>query len=314
MSFTDLMSSGRGPGVIGFLIAMLIILGFGALLTLAFDEGSQGAHISIEAVIRNQGKDIENYVLQSEAGNKRLAKAAARIEDDKKSRRLKVQNQSLATGVQAAETRAKAAHSVVAKQTEVFENYKDQYRAHVRGLAKGRVYDQLETQAGTVYKNVNIRDVTPVGIQIRHDDGHKRIAFEELPQEMQDHFQFDPKQKDRALKAEAAQRIELESAVAITDQAAEVQAAKQKIKGTAIAKEKINREIAGINAQIQTLQGEVAKLRAQMAQAGDAANAARGNGKIHVNKSGAISGNIRAKENRIATLQAELNQLRARLL
>jgi hypothetical protein len=39
MSFSDLMQSGRGPGVIGMLLALVVLVGFGLLFMFAFDEG-----------------------------------------------------------------------------------------------------------------------------------------------------------------------------------------------------------------------------------------------------------------------------------
>ena len=79
MSFSDLMSSGRGPGVIGMVMALFVLLGFGLLFTLAFDEGFQGEGITIEAEIANQAKAINGYMSQSEAGNLQLAGTSVRL-------------------------------------------------------------------------------------------------------------------------------------------------------------------------------------------------------------------------------------------
>ena len=46
------MSSGRGPGFIGLLLALLIVGGFGALYVLVFDSEMQGKGVTIESVIR----------------------------------------------------------------------------------------------------------------------------------------------------------------------------------------------------------------------------------------------------------------------
>jgi hypothetical protein len=50
-----------------------------------------------------------------------------------------------------------------------------------------------------------------------------------------------------------------------------------------------------------------------MDRAAAEANAARAAGRMHINKSGSISSNIRSKQVRINSLHAELNQLKARL-
>jgi hypothetical protein len=68
----------------------------------------------------------------------------------------------------------------------------------------GQVIAKLETLKGDVYENVTIREVSPIGIAIRHDAGSRRVPFEELPLEMQRQFLFDPKEKEKALADEHA--------------------------------------------------------------------------------------------------------------
>ena len=41
MGFSDLLSSSRGPGVIGVLVALLVLGGFGTLFVV-FDDNMQG--------------------------------------------------------------------------------------------------------------------------------------------------------------------------------------------------------------------------------------------------------------------------------
>jgi hypothetical protein len=60
MSFSDMMSSGRGPGVIGMLMALVVLVGFGVLFMFATDEGFQGGDQSIESIIKHQAGDIES--------------------------------------------------------------------------------------------------------------------------------------------------------------------------------------------------------------------------------------------------------------
>lgn len=71
-----------------------------------------------------------------------------------------------------------------------------------RSQAVGQQIARLETLKGDVYENVVIRDVTPIGIEIRHDAGSRRVPFEQLPPDMQRQFHFDPKEKERALRSE----------------------------------------------------------------------------------------------------------------
>ena len=45
------MSSARGPGVIGMIMALIVLLGFGVLFMFAFDEDLQGGGQTIEALV-----------------------------------------------------------------------------------------------------------------------------------------------------------------------------------------------------------------------------------------------------------------------
>lgn len=313
MSFSDMMSSGRGPGVIGMVMALFVLVGFGLLFMFAFDEGFQGGEQTIESVIANQAKEIQTTSDRIESGSKMLAQAPVRIAADKELSRLKRENVALGEKTVLLTQGVENANAEIAKRVEDFEGYKDQYRALVRGKAKGQEIAKLETLAGAVYTNVNIREVTAVGIQIRHDDGQKRISFEDLPDDMKDYFQFDPKQKEKALADENSTRDEHEAAVAVASEIADQEMAKQREMDKAEAKEKLIREIANKDAQIASVRDEIRGLENDLDRAAAEANAARMAKRMHINKSGSIRARIQTKQNRISALQSEVGMMRSRL-
>lgn len=199
------------------LMALFVLLGFGLLFMFAFDEGAQGGDQSIESVISHQAKDIDGYQAIILSGKENLERAPARIANSTELTRLKRQNQALHEKSAELMKGIEIRKSEVGLKSEKFAGYKDQYRAYARGKAKGENIVKLQTLTGVVYDDVTIREVTAIGIQIRHSDGQKRIPFEELPEAMKDRFQFDPKQRDQALAEESAKRNEHEAAVAVTD-------------------------------------------------------------------------------------------------
>ncbi len=201
---------------------------------------------------------------------------------------------------------------IVAK-TQEWEAYKDKYRGFVRGKAKGQVIEKLETRSGVVYLNVNIREVSAVGIQIRHDEGHKRVAFEDLSDEMQDYYQFDPLQKQKAIAAETTARVEHETAVAVAGDQAAAQMAKQREKDNAEAKDKLQRDIIEKETQIENVTRDINDLENERDRAAAEADAARAAGRMHISKAGNITSKIRAKQTRLSTLRSELGQMKARL-
>jgi hypothetical protein len=260
MSFSDLMSSGRGPGVIGMVMALIVLLGFGLLFMFATDEGLQGGDQSIESLIAHQAKDIEFAKGTVENGRELMGDAPERIKKAKELSRLKRGSLALQERVVALERDIESGKAEAVLSNKAFEDYKDQYRAYVRGKAKGETLDTLETGSGVIYKNVSIREVTAVGIQIRHDDGHKRIAFEELPEAMKDHFQFDPKQKAAAVASEQAKWNEHEAAVSVANLAADRQVEARTAMEVQALREKIIRSIANKESLARSLSEEIKNL------------------------------------------------------
>lgn len=293
-------------------MALVVLLGFGLLFMYASDESERGGQ-SIESVIAHQAKEIDGYQASIAFGQQKLDQAPALIATTKEVARLKRENQSLRDNITNLAKRVEAGKAAIELKIQTLADYKNEYRAYARSKAKGETIAKLETLTGVVYNDVIIREITPIGIQIRHADGQKRIPFEELPEAMKDHFQFDPTQKDQAIAEESATRDVHEAAVAAANSLADEKMDLQREKDAAAAKERVRQEIAVKEGLVASLKDEVKSLEAEQQRAMADAAAARAAGRMHINKSGSIGGNIRSKQNRIATLQAEVVQMKARL-
>ena len=310
MSFNDMLESGRGPGVIGMLMALAVLAIFGLLYVFAFDEKMMGGGPTIESVIRDQAREIEDY----------RNKLIDREKDLAKTSRIAVVSQDLSTVNRRKrlleDKIASVTKSVLEGKNElvalsgVFETYKDQYRNFVRDKAKGEILPQLETQSGSIYKNVNIREVTAVGMQIRHDEGLKRIPFEDLPKSMIDYYQFDAAGKAAALAQENVARNEHETSVAVANNEVSKAKAQQKGKETSEKIDKITRDSAVKSSQIQVITDEIRLLEGERARASAAASSARAAGRIHMDQTSIFDSRIRAKQNQISALQAQIDQMR----
>jgi chromosome segregation ATPase len=313
MSFSEMMSSGRGPGVIGMLLAMVVLVGFGTLFMFAFDEGFQGTGGSIEFQIKSQEREIDSCQGSVKRGQTSLAVAPNRIAKANTLATITKENQAEAEKITALKAKIQAANTELAAAGQTWEAYKDRYREFIRSKAKGEVIDKLETRNGVVYNNASIREVTAVGIQIRHDDGQKRIPFEELSDELQDFYQFDPAQKQKAVAAEITERDKHDAAVAVVSDQVDQQMALKRQQEDAEAKEKLQREIAEKQAQITSIEAEITGLERDRTQAESEAQAARAAGKMHLNKSGRITSQIASKQARISSLRAEIVRMSAKL-
>lgn len=313
MSFSDMMQSSRGPGVIGTLLALVVVLGFGLLFLFAFDEGFQGGGKSIESVIKAQASEIDNMKDEIAAGTATLEREPARIAATDGLKRVRLAMKGLEEKEGVLKSKIEALKAELLTRSEQWEAYKNEYRVFIRGKAKGQVLETLETRNGEIFKSVSIREVTAIGVQIRHDNGFKRIAFEELKDDLQDFYQFDPAQKESAVADETAARDKHEAAVAVVNGQQEELMALQHEKDDIEAKAKIQGQIAEKEAQIKNLESDINGLEHDKTMAQASADAARAAGKMHLNKTGNIDSRIRYKKNQISALQADITQMQSKL-
>jgi len=301
MSFSDLMSSGRGPGVVGMLLALVVMAGFGLLFLFAFDDGMQGADQSIESVIAQQAKDIDSLKASIEATHEGLESQPALEAKAKQLKSVNTDNMMSAgkiEGLRKNETTIKDTINGILTQ---FDKYKDEYRVFARAQAKGEQIPKITTQTGKVYEDVMIREVTPVGMQIRHKDGHMRIPYEELPTELQDRFQFDPKQKNEALIAESNTAKELNSAVAKANEAVDQALAAQKERDQQAAQANAVKTLATKKAQISSLRDEIQRLEKAIVQ----------ESLKKLSRAPQMRQDLADKQNQLSTLESQVSQLQS---
>ena len=89
----DILSGGRGPGMIGMILALVVLAGFGVLYLFVFDEGMQGADQAIESVVSRQDKEIDSLKDVIAHDTNELAKAAGLLATDKQLADVKRANQ-----------------------------------------------------------------------------------------------------------------------------------------------------------------------------------------------------------------------------
>jgi len=303
MSFTEMMESGRGPGVIGMLLALFVLIGFGILFMFAFDEGLQGGGQPIESFISNQAKEIEEINRLIAHGGNQLNRTAARDSRAKELREMKRENQFREGRIASLRAGIAAANESIADKMMEFETYKDEYRVIVRRNAKGEKMSRLETRKGDVYENITIRDVTPIGIQIMHDGGHKRIAFEDLPTVLKDRFQFDPKQKTEAIAREDAQWREHDTAVSVSRDAESQQLAERKEIEARARRDALIRNITIRQSRIDTLGEEIEALEVALINE----NLKR------ISRAPQIRGEISVKRSQLRALRSEVSRMQSEL-
>lgn len=291
------------------LMALLVIGGFGVLFLFAFDSEMQGKGVTIESIIRSQAKEIDELTYQIDHGTKALAVAPRLLEESARMDQLKRENVFRAASLKSLKEDIEKAQEQYLALNKGWEDYKNDYRAHVRSKAVGEVFAELITKSGGTYKRVEIRTVTPIGIQIRHEDGQKRIPFEDLPDHIQDRFQFDVAGKEMAVAAENKHREEHEAAVAVSNQLQEKDMEIARARQEVARKAEMKRTIELKRNQISQLQAEVHSLELQISQANAQAAAARSSGRMVLTKAGTLRPLIRAKNDQIFRLRNEITAL-----
>lgn len=259
MSFSDLLTSSRGPGVIGTLLALFVLVGFGTLYMFVFDEGLQGGQKKIEAVIRDQGTLIETYKTQIEDSKNQIEKAKRRREVAKEAEDLKLRADNGAKRLAGLREAKKAAEAAVVAADEAWAKYRDEYRASEWAAAVGEDLGDITTVSGRTYQQVKIRKVEHTGIQITDTTGPKSIDSAELPEALQDRFQFDEEMKRKVIGDRDKNVDVFNDNVAITN-------LRQKIRSKEARVSELETQVTDANKAIQTATANEARFQAAIAR------------------------------------------------
>lgn len=184
---TDLLTSSRGPGVIGTVLALIVLLGFGGLMILVSDN-SKGSNLGAqvkekERRVTTLHAEIEHWKDQAVV-YKENRSLAGQLESTvvKTERRKK--------DVEQGKVDIEAIHAKTAKLVERFEEYKRQYRIAERARAIGEEMAVLKTKEGKVYERVKIKEISALEMRFSHKNGNTGVGYKSLPDELQDRFQF----------------------------------------------------------------------------------------------------------------------------
>lgn len=189
------------PIVVGLLVSLVTLFTFLMFFMFAFDVRFLGAEQSLDSLVREQSQQLEDYHLELKRQQLDVTnRVRFSDESDRLEKQIELSQKTLVELNHRIELDKLAINQII----ESHKLYKDEYRLDVRKNAEGVHFDSITTITGKTYKNVFILRVTPIGIEIRHEDGIKRIPSEQLPEAMSDQFQFDPEQRDAALKNEQA--------------------------------------------------------------------------------------------------------------
>lgn len=187
---SDLMTSARGPGVIGTVLALIVLLGFGGLSILVLEDKSIMGGENKHTQIKSKQKAIQEKQLEMEHWKK------ADVEYRQRKKQLgEIENKQRIVKLKQAEIDrfklvVEEGQNKLANLGQQVADYKKQYQLSERARAVGEEYETMQTKKGDVYEQVSVRKISALGMDIRHKNGVKRIAYQNLSDDLQDRFQF----------------------------------------------------------------------------------------------------------------------------
>lgn len=172
------------------LFALIVLIGFGGLFIMATDDSGSYRGENIHTRIKSSKSAINDkkraIIYWKEAAVTYDLRRQQLVDLDGVKSKVK----NAISEVSRYETLVEAAKSEIVNLDQRAEDYKKEYRVSERERAIGEEVASMSTVDGKVYEKVSIRKVTALGMEIRHQNGFKRIHYQNLPDEMQDRFQF----------------------------------------------------------------------------------------------------------------------------
>lgn len=308
MGFSDLLTSSRGPGVIGTLLALLVLVGFGTLYMFVFDEGLQGGGKKIEAVIRDDALTIESHKRQIE-GLKKMIDEGNRLKEQ--ALEIEQVNVRIESGEKAlAEMKADLEGATAAAENagKAWEDYKDAYRVSEWASAQGEELGDLKSLSGRAYSKVVIRKVDHTGIQITDETGPKSIDSDELPIELQDRFQFSVEKKVEVVAQRDNDFQNLSDNVDIANLAKKGQDKLERVRVLNVGIEDANTGIQNCKAAEPIHLRKVDFIRAELAEEQAKASRRSGSRAQGINKTPQIREQLRVAENKVSANRKRISE------
>ena len=276
--FNDLLTSAKGPGVIGIVLALVVLMGFGGLAALVLDGDGGGQ--SIDSQIQEREAHIQRL-------NGRKAEWQGKVEDYAGKKKIILEIDSIESKIQqkqklsaAATYSVREASDRVAAVEKQFQDYKQSYRISERSRAVGEKVDRLTLENGKVYTDVMIRRVSAEGIDIRHKNGGTLIVPSLIPDDLLDRFQYTEEDTNLAAKQQNAREQASLKGSAAYAKALKANDFKDKINKHKADINRIKREIVKARNDIKSYQASASRASAKASVHRGKASAARAAGRV----------------------------------
>lgn len=200
-----MLSADENPGVIYFLVGMVILVMAGVGLSLILDKkikaSSGGSELKRE--LASAEHELLDLHQEHDLGSRRLAE-----QNKRSSANAAVHDELLKCAVQRQQRRTVLAEQLKGLEAEItfleeaFTRYRADYRSKTWASAAGERIGRLPIRGGRDFVDVQIIRVTEAGLEIRHAHGIARVQAPDLDPSWHERFQWSDVERRRLLRTE----------------------------------------------------------------------------------------------------------------
>lgn len=298
---SDWFESYGGPGTVGVVLGLLVLLGFGGLTVAVWDGRFNGDNATALAnEIKGKELEVEGYLNEKIWLEKELVKQEQEKLLQEKTAALEKTASSVLAKKSELQKAIEAEEATAEKIRQEKVAYREDYRVHERSRAEGESYDSLVLKNGRELKGVRILKVFPDRVSFATEFGSSAIDWSELPDSWSTRFQAGEGELEAFEAAAAEKRLarERQFAKINASRAAEAQAASRKRRLS-----EVTTRLSGLEKDITTAKNQLDDNERKLAsyQSRSKSTSLNGNG---------VSTTYR---NSIETAQANISRLRRSL-
>ncbi|MEM9081882.1 MAG: hypothetical protein AAGC74_14455, partial [Verrucomicrobiota bacterium] len=304
---SDMMISGRGPGLIGGLLGFFVLAAFAGLAFLVLDGRANGSDATrLREFV--QGQRAEVLDLKED-----IATAKRRIEKQSRNELVARELAGVEQRIGVFEERAAEIQEEIEEGRRAIADFGvskiehlKEYRISERTQAIGETFERVELVNGTVLKNVELREIFTDGVRFKTATGSRRVSWEDLPHDdWKDRFQIGAEEVAAMRKARATS---LGEQAKITEAASENRQHDLEVMDMRKKIRELERKVNTYRKNIETSLAKVKTLRRQSSDARRRLNEARSRGSVSIDS---------GKANKLATaadkIEAQVNLARTQL-
>ncbi len=188
---SDFFETARSPGVVGVVLGLVVLGGFGALGMAVFDGRLNGDNATkLKDEVREQSVAIFTLEADIERVEEELV---AQKRNEAVAKKLAVATKTMELLEKRAAEFPPQIEKLKSEITQINDDqlaYRDEYRLYERQRAVGESFPEIELVNGKTLKKATIKEILTDKVRFTTEFGSATAEWEELPQAWRDRFQI----------------------------------------------------------------------------------------------------------------------------